>query len=424
MSPILVQSKDVLRRSALACVLAGLAACGDRSLVTGAGKIPIPPLGSGSIIAAVEGTVDDAGNVTFSPMAAPMAPGVSAQVYGSQNVNVRLYNTPTVIDSTSIANTKRWSFDVGIRNLLSYPIGSNQNGAAPADTMGLTVFFTVPPTVTAPTPCDTPCGLTIANPDGTGNFTGVGQSYFYWHERLGATTAVPSTDTTLRRRTWTFQGNKKITNFRFVVLVSAAWPPPNDTRWKVFYDGTTDSLPDTQASPPWKQRGLLGGGTEDWTTPPLALNAASGRDIFLFRRDSLAAATPAYMEAKVTVNKGSKSVPIATFGLVDGSRMAAVGIASSRIGFVSLTGTTWSFVGTTWALDASTSHVYRVSKNGSQDATIWVDGQAVVTATYASLPAGGLGTLGATAFFGDIGQSGRTKSLWSYVTYELGVTGP
>ncbi|HEU4642347.1 MAG TPA: hypothetical protein VFS44_07810 [Gemmatimonadaceae bacterium] len=437
MSRNVTKEMRLLRRGALGCalasMLAGATACGGGAVVTGTEQVPIPPAASGNIIAALEGTVDSAGNVSFARTAPPvgaatLAPGVSAQFYGSQNVNVRLYSTPTVIDTDAATGKKRWRFDVGIRNLLPYPIGSDQSGAAPADTMGVTVFFTTIPTVTGPSPC-TGCALAITNADGTDNFTAVGQPYYYWHERIGAVAAAPSTDTTLGRRTFTFEGTPTVTNFRFVVLVSAAWPPPNDARWKVSYDATSDSLPDTQASPPWKKAGILQNGSATWATGALTMNAGGGNDVYFFRRDSLAAATPAYMEAKLTLANGApKDDPSAIFGFVDGTRLIALGVAKNRVGFAAISPITnaWTMIGTPAAVGGTTAHVYRLTKNGSSAATITVDGQTAVTVSYNALPTGTLGALGATQFFGASVANGHASSTstWSYLSYELGVTAP
>lgn len=439
MSRNITKGMELLRRGALACAFAGafagVAACGERGAITGTEQVPMPPAGSDNVIAALEGTVDSAGNVTFARTASAaeaitLAPGLSAQFYGAQNVNVRLYNTPTVIDTDAATGKKRWSFNVGIRNLLPHPIGTNQNAATPTDTLGVSVFFTGLPTVTAPTQCQG-CTVTITNADGTGNFTAVGQPYYYWHERLGAAAATPGTDTTRTRRTFTFEAPPTVTSFRFVVLVSAAWPPPSDTRWKVAYDASTDSLPDTQASPPWKKAGLLGNGSASWATGALTMNAGGGNDVYFFRRDSLASATPAYMEAKVALANGApKDDPSAILAFMDGTRLIALGVAKNQVGFATLSPVTnaWTMLSTvaTVPVSGTVTHVYRLTKNGSSDATIMVDGQAVVTVNYNALPSGTLGTLGALQFFGASVAIGHTSSTstWSYVTYELGTTAP
>lgn len=428
MSPVLVRRSGVLGWSTLACVLVSVLACGEQSSTTGVGAPPAPPSGGARIVAAVEGTVDATGHVTFAPMAPPTARGVSAQIYGAQNVNVRLYNTPVVVDSTTTPGSKSWSFDVGVRNLLAYPIGSNQGSSAPLDTLGVTVFFTVLPTVTAPTPC-AGCSVAVAHADGVGNFTAMGQPYYYWHERLAATSATPGADTTRTRRRFTFTGNAAVTSFRFVVLVGAAWPPPNDTRWTVSYDASTDSLPDTQAAPPWKKTTFQGtSGSEQWDALAgvLTLNAASPQDIYLYRADSLAPAAPTYMEVSMTLTKGAKSDPCAAFGLVDGSRMAVAGIARDRVGFVSLSPSTrvWTFVGTPAAVNAATSHTYRLSKDGTSNATISVDGQPAATMSYASLPASWTVVPGLSALFGASCPNGRAAAGWRYVTYEIGALAP
>lgn len=419
------------RWSATLIALVAAVACSDGTSLTGSHEPPaVPPSGSANVIGAVEGEVDAAGHVTFTPMGASPAPGVNAAMYGSQNVDVRLYNTPVVIDSTSVAGKKTWRFDVGVRNLLAHPIGTSQGATSPSDTLGITIFFTVLPTVTAPSPCS-PCAVSLVNQDGTGNFTAVGQPYYYWHERLSATTTSPSTDTTLRRRTFAFTGDRQVTDFRFVVLVSAAWPPPSETRWKVSYQASTDSLPGTQASPPWRRDSSAAAASARWTPDTLVLTAPSGADIYLERRDSLAAAAPAYMEASLAVTSGAHSNPSAVFGLADGSRLATVGLSTGRVGFVSATVSSrtgqisWSFIGQPASVTGSTYHTYRVEKDGTTGAVLYVDGTAVQNVSYATLGANNLASAHpATALFGANGPGGKSIVAWSYVTYEIGASAP
>jgi hypothetical protein len=223
-----------------------LGACADRGSSTqplgvavGPSPAPLP------IVGALRGTIDlTTGALQFENAALPaVSAGVSRAVYGDQNVLVRLYNTAVAVDSTTTPGTKTWTGNFGLRNLTNHVIGDEQAGTAP-DTMGVFVFFNTTPTITGTSAPCTGCTVTINRADGTGNFTAAGQLYFWWRDRVAAN------DTTKTRKLWSFSAPSAVRSFSFTVLVSAAWPPPDETRWKVVLNN--DSLPDTQEEPRWR----------------------------------------------------------------------------------------------------------------------------------------------------------------------------
>ena len=420
----------------MVALIAGSLACHADRAGSGVTEIPVPPNGP-AVVGMLEGDVDRFGNVTFTPVspARTIGSGVSAAIYGSQNVNARLYTSRATIDSTS--TTKTWSMPLGLRNLLSYPIGSNQGSAAPSDTSGVFVALIGGPTVTATSgSCASPCAVSMAQYDGTASFTSPSQPYMYWHERLDAMQPAAAGDTVSARRPFVFTGPRAVTNFRFVLIVSAAWPPPNETFWSTYYDAATDSEPDLRAAPPWKKSATFGGGTETWTasTGRLTLTTSSWADLIFSRADSLSPATDAYIEARIKLNarRASTTAAQAAFGLGDGTSAVTVGIARRQVGFVygaGFGGFTWSYIGATYSFpsgDATALHTYRLRKFGTDSATIEIDGTRVLGITGAQfrappffIPAT------ATAYFGVGGStSNNLTSDWAYVTYGIGQSQP
>src|SRR6185437_9003904 len=127
----------------------------------------------------------------------------SASIYGTQNVNVRIYaNAATVVNN---GTTKTWTMFFGVRNLLPYPIGSNQAGETPSDTTGIFLALIGGPTVSQTSgTCAAPCTISATTYDGRGTFTAPNQPYLYWPERLAAKQAVAGADTVSSRRKMVF----------------------------------------------------------------------------------------------------------------------------------------------------------------------------------------------------------------------------
>lgn len=442
MSPRSGNTSSARRVAAVAAVFAGMLACKDAPLASA--PAPVIPRGADLQAGMISGSVDAAGLVSFDPIgpapaAAGHAPGISAAIYGDQNVTVRLYSSDFQIDSTSTPGTKKWSFKVGLRNYLSYPIGSNQGAPQPDDTLGVYVAIVEDPIVTSTSGKCTgsKCKLVVANADGVGAFTATGQKYFYWRERLAAKQPAAGADTTSTRRLWTFSGPAAITGFRFVVMVNAAWPPPHDASWNVFYDATTDSLPDSAAEPRWKTMstgGLFSGpGTESWSTAGLLLTADDNESLYMYRSDSLGTKESAYIEARLEVNGDD---PVGIFGLQGSGRLAAVAVADGEVGFVDLEhdmlwifdlGYQWTFVGSTHELRGNggrKTHTYRLRKFGADSVRLEVDGARVLGMKVSQLPQASGQLSNATAFFGASGTNGGANSTWSHVTYNFGATQP
>jgi hypothetical protein len=420
-------STPFLRRRSIrflaAAAVAAALACSDAPAVAPTH----PPMPPGARIGSLVGTVDDAtGTVTFTPLAASANSygATDPAIYGNQNVTISVHSTSFSIDSVTTPGTKVWSIGVGLRNLLAYPIGSNQNATPPADSTGIYVFFSTLPIVTLPSGCG--CTVTVTNGMGTAAFTSpTPQPYFWYRNRLKKAGTAGGLDTTINNPVWKFTGQSTVHAFTFVVLISSAWPPPFQTQWVVSYNGTTDSLIDTQAEPRWPLDGFTGGGSEAWSPSGLALTAAAGTDVYPIRNDSLSATGSAIFDAALKVSNANNGVPESFFGFFV-PKVYLVGVAQDKVGFLTLTGPPyiWVFTGPTYTFPAANGtalHSYRLRKFAGDSVVLCVDGARVLGATAASL--GGSGVVGAIEAFGTAGQSGSAAATWTFASYTIGSAG-
>lgn len=149
------------------------------------------------------------------------------RVIGGQNVNVRLTSSNLAYDSVA----EVFRADITVQNLGVQRLGTADGTTVP----GVKVFFHVGPTVTAGQGI-----VSVANPDGYGDFTGSQQPYFSYPEvlPLNAVSAV---------RTWRWSVPRSATSFVFKVYVSAPVLPVvifdhveggNRDIWRVALDGS------------------------------------------------------------------------------------------------------------------------------------------------------------------------------------------
>ena len=381
-------------------------------------------------VAHLRGTLDVAtGTLTFDPVSSSgtsVAGGPSAAIYGDQSVNVRVYNS-AVVTSGPVGGKKTYTANVGVRNLLAFRIGDEQNAAAPADTMGLYVFVNTQPIVSGTSsPCT--CTVTVKNADGVLNFNAPNQPYWFWPDILGARGSAR--DTTRARKTWVFEADTQVTQFNFDVLVSAAWSSPNETVWSVNYPG--DSLPDTQAEPRWSRVA-----TSKVTAAALAagfldVEVQRSKDSILFvRKDSISSAASGYVEARFRLdNGGNDASPQAGIAIDDNNRRIALLVSDSsfsgpaQVGFANASG---GFIaGSVTMVRVDTMHTYTVRKFGADSVVGYVDGNRRVKLAYTALPASQYAAGQPSLFeFGIVATSSRrTATSWDYVTYLIGKATP
>ncbi len=202
---------------------------------------------------------------TFVPLSGSIAgvtdAKISPAIYGQQGVTIDVLG---VVDSlhnvvgVGPAGSRTWFTHVELRNRQAFAIGSNYGQAAAPDTSGVFAFFTVAPNVSLPVPC-VGCAVSVSNQSGTANFTAASQKYFYYRNRPSAYSGGAAGKDTTNRIVWLFKTsswNPGVTDtvhaFFFTLMVSAAWPPPQDSALKVTYDATLDTLPNVNAKPVWK----------------------------------------------------------------------------------------------------------------------------------------------------------------------------
>lgn len=391
------------------------------------------PVGAPAL-ARLRGTVDVAtGTLTFDPMAAgPSASiggghGISAAVYGDQGVTVRIYNSPVSVAAAG-PGKKRYSAQVGVRNLLAHPIGDEQGAIPSSHNLGIFVFVTAGPTVTGTSsPCSPACTVNVVGQHGIFAFTTPGQRYWFWSEQLAPAGQVG--DTTLNRKTWTFEADTQVTAFQFDVLVSAAWPPPFDTRWKVNYGG--DSLPNNGTEPVWV-RSAVGGATTQLNTPSVGMIrilASSGQRLTYFRIDSLGSTSDAYMEARFQVDFNFLLTnPEVSFGFDDRAKFIAAGASSARAGFLTGSGSLAFQTNKSVVLTTSSFHTYQLRKYGADSVVLFIDGARRIHQLYSAFP----DTLPGSAhgvYFGPLGTGTGlsefgNQSNWDYVIFEIGAPQP
>lgn len=398
------------RLRVVAFALAGVVACGEY-LPTSPPPVSIPvtnPLALG----ALRGRVDVvAGTLTFESTQSSAILGASLSIYGDQHVSVRVYNGP--VTQTLVGAKRLFSANVGIRNLRNHHIGDEQAGASPADISGIYVFFSSDPTVSSTSSACPACTVIVQNNQGTMAFNAPGQKYFHWQERLGPFGG--GSDTTLSRKTWTFEADSAVKNFSFDVMVSAAWPSPNETRWKTVYDG--DSLPDTQSEPRWRRQ-TSGVATVISLAGLLSITADRNEEVSFFRQDSIAQDENAYAETTMRLLT-IKNNPQVALSINDGARYTALALDNGDVGFINSGG---NFIGGTYKVSTLTFHAYQLRKYADDSAVIFVDGVRRLKANYTSLSASAATS---QVKFGSLPTAKQLNvSEWDYVIYEIGATQP
>lgn len=409
----------MMRRTCLVIALSGgLGACRDATGPTQAAVAPQPPapaLTRMRVVVDVERGTMEFVHVPPAESRRRVSPARFA-TYGDQGVTVRLYNSP-VAQAPGTLGRKTYTANVGVRNLLPHPIGDEQGAAAPADTMGIFIYFTGDPVVVAPAICVL-CTVTVQNEHGTAAFDAPSQPYFYWKERLSA--AGGGSDTTRTRRTWIFDASSAVSQFSFDVLVSAAWPPPQEAVWRVAYGG--DSLPDTQSEPPWRR--FLLQGTTTASAGILTLAASNGQVNAYYRSDSLSSAGSALVQASLRRVAGPNSAtPQGGLLLDDDTRVVTLGISSTQVGFTSNDFGAF-LAGGAVTVATTTARVYELRKFARDSVQLWIDGTRRITRSYAQFPASSATTLPVGVAMVVRAQGGSASLAVDYLNYQLGRATP
>ena len=205
-----------LKLALAATLVSGLAvACSDNGVAPLAMGPTTPPLSGFTAAVTCEVTVSTA--TLACGRATPVATngsvhktsGIEPDVVtlGGQGSYVLLTSSGTHYDGSSL-----FTSNVTLTNLLAVPM--NTADGTTADAGGVKVFFNSGPSVTGGTGT-----VTVANPDGTGTFTGTGQPFFKYSNGvvLGAGAVTAS-------KTWRFNVPPTVTVFAFTVYVTSELP--------------------------------------------------------------------------------------------------------------------------------------------------------------------------------------------------------
>ena len=436
MSFATLHRRSLLSIASMAFVI-GAGACNDRPITSSAP--PVAPPANPSQAGMLRGTVREDGTVLLESLDPSIQAGdsdVSGAIYGNQNVTAKV--TASAFNLTNNGTTKTWTFKLAVHNLLNFPIGSVDGAAAPWDTTGMYIFFSSAPSVVSPSGCG--CAVAVLNTQGQASFTLPNQQYYWYQNRLSAK-GQPG-DSTTNNPTWTFTAPMKVTSFRFLILLSSQWPrglQAQDTSWSVFYNPVSDSLPDANAKPRWKQIGVNFGGTYSLVSGALNMAVTHlviffnfSTDQFFYRSDNLNRSENAYAEARLALPTSGGGKPVAILALADSVKFVGLGIGNGKIGFATFdqSALTWEWAaGATFAMNTTGVHTYRVGKFGATTATIYVDGVEKFSQT--NLPNNFLPGFSSSltpqathlsVMFGITGQDANANATISYVTYAFHAT--
>jgi len=427
----------MLRMALMTALVIASGACSDHSITSSMKPAAQPPLTNANQTGMLRGTVREDGTVVLESLDPSIQVGdsnTSGAIYGNQNVTAKV--TISAFSLNNVAGTKTWTFKLAVHNLLPYAVGAVDTAAAPYDTVGMFVFFPSAPTVVSPSPCSG-CTVSIFNTQGVGSFTAPNQPYYWYNDLLAAKGLAH--DSTTHIPTWTFKAPSAVNSFRFFVILSSPWPrgqQTQDTAWSVAYNPFSDSLPDVNASPPWKAIGLNGNATYSVAPSALTISAAHkhSEDKFFFRSDNLNRSENAYIESRLTLSNSGGGTPVMILALADSVKFVGLGIGNGKIGFATFdfasSNWVWS-AGATLAMTTSVVHTYRVGKFGASTATVYVDGVEKFSVNNLLLPnnfmplySGAVGPQAAhlSSFFGLTAQNADAKVVVNYVNYAIHAT--
>jgi hypothetical protein len=296
--------------------------------------------------------------------------GVSADIFGGQNVQVKLTSSNVSYNS----GTEIYQFDVTVQNLLNEAIGT-PDGITP-DSQGIIVFFNSGPNVTSGTGT-----VTVANADNTGTFTNANQPFFRYSQIL-AKNAVSGA------KTWQLNVPTTVDTFSFNLYLSTLVQPLIIINEVLSNPGGTIS----DANGEWFELYNAGSRPVSLQNFVVADSAASGRRPYHLISSSLDVPPGAYVVLGNTTNTTNNGgVP------VDYAYGAALALANSldAVKVARVYGTDTLTIDRTQYASAAISAQNGISRelknpaldNSNMDGSNWAD--ALVTAVYGP---GGRGT--------------------------------
>jgi Lamin Tail Domain len=310
------------------------------------------------------------GSVNCKGASVKATEGISADVFGGQNTQVKLTSSNVSYNG----GTEIFQFDVTVQNLLNEAIGT-PDGSTP-DSEGIVVFFNNGPNVTAGTGT-----VTVANADGTGTYTAANQPFFRYSQVLAKDQVTSS-------KTWQLNVPATVDTFDFNVYLSTAVQPLLIINEMLVNPGGTIS----DASGEWIELYNAGSRPVDMQNLVIADSAASGRRPYHLVSSSVIVPPGGYIVIGNTTNTTNNGgVP------VDYAYGAALAFANSLDAFkvARVWGTDTLTLDRTQYASAAVSAQNGISRelknpaldNSNMDGSNWAD--ALVTAVYGP---GGRGT--------------------------------
>lgn len=219
-----MQRHSSLRWALAAPLLLLASACTDRHVLA-----PEENPGPTTALARIECQANVTQGTLACAPAAVQPPGISALIIGNQNIYVKLASFGTSYDS----GTEIFQSNLTVQNLLSEAMGT-LNGVDL--TTGVRVFFHDGPTTTGGTGT-----VTLANADGTDNFTASGQPYFLYNQILSPYQISSS-------RLWQWNVPASVTSFTFTLYVAADVVDEGGERIDARWDGSLSTAWDSAAN--------------------------------------------------------------------------------------------------------------------------------------------------------------------------------
>lgn len=151
---------------------------------------------------------------------------------------------------------------------------------------------------------------------------------------------------------------------------------------------------------------------------------APDREVSFYRRDSIAAAQNAYVEASMRYTGTNTTASGPWLVIDDAARFVALGVRSNAVGFIN---TARAFIGVPFLMNTTTAHnTYQLRKYGADSAVFYVNGTRRGQIAYAALSATNYGAEAPLVQFGHVTPAANQggSSSWDYVIYEIGVAQP
>ncbi|HET7584831.1 MAG TPA: hypothetical protein VFK13_07990 [Gemmatimonadaceae bacterium] len=441
-----------LKRAGIVTAMVALlasTACSSDSIVAPLTQPDLPgtPAAEQEITGMYRVDVDVAsGTVTTTPIDNMSASaGSNRQIYGTKQQAAFRF---AMASPATINAQGQWKLPMTMRveNLLSFAVGTSQagNAATARDTLGEFAFLTTMPVATSGCVANTAgCRITVSQQHGSASFTTpTAQPYWFFNDVLAKSDGVANSGTDLSRaQNITFVVDTAIKRYSFGIALSAAWQAPQESRWKVDY--RPDSLPDNGTEPFWKtvDVGTTRGSIVTSGCPLFASRCLKVEDtnrssdqaeLLYYRSDSLGTSQNAYIAFSYSGSYGANSdQQVGLIGMTDQNKLILLAIGQKNTYFID--GNLNQVGGQISTSSFTSNDQLRIVKNGNTSVQLFIGFSTTpaLTVSYSALPNDPWTSQGDVShsrsfMFGFFNNGSRKtmSTLWSNVTYEIGVTQP